>query len=101
MAGIGFVATSARYSTGVGESNGGVAFLSYAIRLASDESVTLSTGEKFNDLDGALTVRAPDDDHPLTGSSVGVFAYFAGIANAILPFPGNYLIEITVPHSRF
>ena len=96
MAGIEFVATSARYYTSVGEYQNSAPGLSYGVRLADGEAMELATGENFKELEGNVSLRTSATSVPLHVKQVGTFHYFEGHADPFEPSGPSYIVEVVV-----
>src|SRR5437588_1796258 len=103
MAIITFEAISAVLFGGAGEYERSTPGLSYGVRLGPEQSVTLTTDEKFSELDGSLTLYPDDTNSAFKAEEkrIGVFGYFAAQSDFDYSFPANYLIQVNVPRAHF
>jgi hypothetical protein len=101
MAIITFEAISAALFGGAGEY--ATPGLSYRVRLGREQSITLTTDEKFAELDGSITLYPDDTEAAFKAEekAIGVFGYFAAQSDFEYSFPANYLVQVTVPRAHF
>lgn len=99
MAIIDFEAISADLSIGIGETEG--SYLSFRVRLSGNESVTLSTGESFDDLNGRVTVKPDRGEQREQEKQVGSVHYLEAFDDDIHPQPASYIVQATLPPNRF
>jgi len=101
MAGVTFVPYDATFFAGVGEHEGASPGLLYGVRLASGESMKLTTDEKFEELDGGITIFGDGDSVKDKQKGVGVLRYFEAGDDAGNPSVAHYTAEIHISGDQF
>lgn len=100
MAIVKFVATSAELGTGVGELfEKSRPYISYRVRLDSNESIMLSSGENFGDLDDRVTVHSYVDSSS-GKSNVGQVFYFPASADRFDSISASYIVDVRMPTAQ-
>jgi hypothetical protein len=101
MAIIEFEAISADLSVSVGEFEKKHPILSFRVQLIQGESMKLSSDEKFEDLDGRVTVFPDIGELQENQNAFGTLHYFAAHDDDFHPFPPSFIIQATIPASQF
>lgn len=101
MAIVNFEAFSAELFASMGEFEKKSPGLSFGVRLAQRESIKLASGEKFEDLDGRVTVlpdtEAPGEDQ----KGFGTLHHFAACDDDFDPFPPSFIVQTVLPKHQF
>src|SRR5213079_54845 len=93
MALVTFEAISISLLGGAGEYERAVPRLSYEVRLAQEQSVQLTTNEKFNDLEGHCVVYADTESAPpIRENATGLISYHPAQED----YSSNYYIQVWV-----
>ena len=101
MAIIDFEAISADLSVSVGEFERKHPILSFRVQLVQGESIKLSSDEKFEALDGRVTVFPDVGESQENQNTFGTLHYFAARDDDFHPFPPSFIVQTTIPASQF
>lgn len=101
MAIIDFEAISADLSVSVDEFERKHPILSFRVQLAQRESIKLSSDEKFENLDGRVTVFPDVGETQEDQNAFGTLHYFAARDDDFYPFPPSFIVQTTIPQGQF
>jgi hypothetical protein len=102
MARTTFEATSVTLFGGAGEYERAVPGFSYRVRLARGESIELTTGEKFAELEGLFAVYLDTEPAaPIKEDAVGVIGYHEKLSSWDEVVPSSYSLQVGVSRPTF
>jgi hypothetical protein len=101
MAIIEFEAISANLFASVGDFKEKYPVLSFRVRLAQGESMNLTSGEMFGELDGQVTVFPETTEAQEQLSGFGTLRYFAAIDDDFHSYPPNFIIQAALHMRQF
>lgn len=99
MASLEFEAIGADLSILIGEFGGGN--LSFRVKLSEGETVSLSSGDSLENLEGRVTIKPNSGEAKEKENGIGSIWYFTASDDGLSRYPASYIVEAMLPPDQF